>query len=101
MTEDYKPTDNAIAERVNGIIKTYFLEPFFAVFHEPIDFQTLDISCIFLRYYLVIALTITYPKAWHIHTKTANLGVRHAIFIIDSMIIARLRRLLELQRGER
>ena len=22
MTEDYKPTDNAIAERVNGIIKT-------------------------------------------------------------------------------
>ena len=31
----------------------------FAVFHEPIDFQTLDISCLFLRYYLVIALTIT------------------------------------------
>ena len=22
MTEDYKPTDNAIAERVNGILKT-------------------------------------------------------------------------------
>ena len=22
MTEDYKPTDNAIAERINGIIKT-------------------------------------------------------------------------------
>ena len=25
MTEDYKPTDNAIAERVNGIIKQEWL----------------------------------------------------------------------------
>ena len=25
MTEDYKPTDNAIAERVNGIIKEEWL----------------------------------------------------------------------------
>lgn len=25
MTEDYKPTDNAIAERVNGIIKSEWL----------------------------------------------------------------------------
>jgi len=25
MTEDYKPTDNAIAERINGIIKTEWL----------------------------------------------------------------------------
>lgn len=27
MTEDYKPTDNAIAERVNGIIKTEYIYP--------------------------------------------------------------------------
>ena len=27
MTEDYKPTDNAIAERVNGILKTECIYP--------------------------------------------------------------------------
>ena len=27
MTEDYKPTDNAIAERINGIIKSELLYP--------------------------------------------------------------------------
>lgn len=36
MTEDYKPTDNAIAERINGIIKTEFVYrkgPFNSITH--------------------------------------------------------------------
>ena len=39
--------------------------PFWAFFDEKTTFKTLVIGYIFLRYYLVIALTITYPKAWH------------------------------------
>lgn len=36
MTEDYKPTDNGIAERVNGIIKTekLYREPLYASIEE-------------------------------------------------------------------
>ena len=36
MTEDYKPTDNGIAERVNGIIKTekLYRQPLYASIEE-------------------------------------------------------------------
>ena len=34
MTEDYKPTDNAIAERVNGIIKQEWLYRMFGGFNK-------------------------------------------------------------------
>ena len=36
-----------------------------ALSHDPNTFKTLVISCKFLRYCLVIALTITYPAPNH------------------------------------
>ena len=36
MTEDYKPTDNAIAERVNGIIKSE------SIYHQARRFSTIE-----------------------------------------------------------
>lgn len=48
MTEDYKPTDNAIAERVNGILKTevIYRERRFRTYEEALD----RISA-FIRFY--------------------------------------------------
>ena len=39
MTEDYKPTDNAIAERVNGILKTevIYRERRFKTYQDALD----------------------------------------------------------------
>lgn len=39
MTEDYKPTDNAIAERVNGILKTevVYREKRFKTYHDALE----------------------------------------------------------------
>ena len=39
MTEDYKPTDNAIAERVNGILKTevIYREKRFKTYHDALE----------------------------------------------------------------
>lgn len=48
MTEDYKPTDNAIAERVNGILKT-------EVIYREHRFKSIDDArdriCSFIRFY--------------------------------------------------